>query len=772
MFAKEGMMNFRSRNVISLMATGALLLSTSFSLLSANAAEPLSIVGPQGQVSTTAKQYGPIKASETLWSIAQKVKPHASLTTYQVMAALFDANPQAFSNRNFNSLIKGAKLAIPTQAAMEQYPSAATTQAKKTTLKPVTTQSKAKTEVTQTKEASTQTASLSSQLQKAESINQRLSAELVKAKDGLVLAQSDNQELKSTIAELKKKVVELNTQLKASLLQSAKQKQAFEATQEQAATLTKSLQASIKASEQASSKPPSTESQSLATFWQNLMNRPVLLAVFVIGPALLLIILFSVWYNRKEKESDEGQASASEGGQAAEQTEQIIKSESNEVPLQNSETPLLDEQHTRGVVQLDSNEPAKDLTALESEQENALSAHADIPAEKDTAIDELWAEVIEAHDDEIETDKAALNQTQGHKDERAPFETESFANASSNEGDAATMSEQDAAETNNITQTHWHTGSDNPVQSKEASEEQSQEHIPFGEPAIDDDPASLHAPLSHEAMSFAKDHGQEYAHNEPMLPSDVSDKIVAELDGELPQAHAENDADPSFNQDDELHSLLAEFDNVEPISKEGTQQHEEADAGEMLSRETPTLAKDPAQANSRSVSDERIPDTVIKENVAQQVAMTDPTADIDALLDELEDEVVIVDPKHQAADVDLDESRRPEQEGDRFEEENSFIDINTPLDDEPKHDKGRVDPFFDSNMAIDELEDSMSNETVHDPKAETGTQSMADKLNLARAYMDIDDKDSARALLKEVGVEGDEQQRREAGALLNELVGL
>lgn len=54
-----------------------------------------------------------VMSGDTLWSIANQNKP-SSLSTNQMMAALFNHNPQAFSNNNINQLIKGSRLMIPT----------------------------------------------------------------------------------------------------------------------------------------------------------------------------------------------------------------------------------------------------------------------------------------------------------------------------------------------------------------------------------------------------------------------------------------------------------------------------------------------------------------------------------------------------------------------------------------------------------------------------------------------------------------------------------
>ncbi|WP_298773847.1 FimV/HubP family polar landmark protein [uncultured Shewanella sp.] len=825
-------MNFRSRNVISLMATGALLLSASFTYFPANAAEPLSVVGPQGQVNTAAKQYGPIQSFDTLWSIAQKVKPDPNLTNYQVMAALFDANPQAFSSSSYSSLVKGALLAIPSQAAMEQYPRTATQSAKTQVsspaaaqsavnqstndIKPAVSKSVPTADLKQQAEASAQTSLLSSQLQKAEVRNQRLSAEFVKVKDGLVLAQSDNQELKSTVAELNEKVALLNDKLKASLIQNAKQKQALEEAQEQVSTLT-AIERDLRSQ--------SVEMQS-PTFWQSILAQPWLLAAFASVPALLLIILFWVGLSRRSKPSDptdSNDPSPSPANVMAEPEthEDNLAPDHAEVSTDSDSTDkTLDEPHNDRAVQLDTPLSEEELPAFETEQRNDYLSSLEAQTEKDTAIDELWAEVIEEHDDEIEADKdlpsmEAQNDEQVDSASVAPSTASSIdPDINSEENDVMAGHQDVSLEADNIVQDQAVKAEfgQNHLDANSYTESHLDDHIPFASAAIADEQSGplnteqsgplnteqsgplnteqseplntdeiedfFNAKTHDEDISSADDNGQDSDHAELKLSPDLSDKIAAELADELPQNHLDDADNHSSNQDDELKSLLAEFDNVEPIIKTADKESEQA-------TQTSNTDEVIVGLNSHLVNDS-VPDEVVKENAAQQAEMADSVSDIDALLEELEDEVVIVDPKHHATDVAVDlgthsdasvtdeqeETNSLNQELDKFAEENSFIDLNTLLNDEPENDNGRVDPFFESNLDIDELETLIPSESNNDDEIDSVEQSMAAKLDLARAYMDIDDKDSARALLKEVGLEGDEQQRREAGALLNELVGL
>ncbi|WP_029653375.1 FimV/HubP family polar landmark protein [Marinobacter daepoensis] len=57
--------------------------------------------------------FGPTGASDTLWTIAQQVRPSTSVSMQQVMLAIQDQNPNAFIDGNINRLKRGEVLRIP-----------------------------------------------------------------------------------------------------------------------------------------------------------------------------------------------------------------------------------------------------------------------------------------------------------------------------------------------------------------------------------------------------------------------------------------------------------------------------------------------------------------------------------------------------------------------------------------------------------------------------------------------------------------------------------
>lgn len=72
-------------------------------------------------VDAAPRSYGPVKDQDTLWTIADRLRPDNSATVQQTMLALYYKNPQAFASNNINSLMKGAVLKAPSSAEARRY---------------------------------------------------------------------------------------------------------------------------------------------------------------------------------------------------------------------------------------------------------------------------------------------------------------------------------------------------------------------------------------------------------------------------------------------------------------------------------------------------------------------------------------------------------------------------------------------------------------------------------------------------------------------------
>lgn len=91
-------------------------------------AEAPRVVPQQSQrpeiVPETAKTYGPVKSSETLWVIAEKTRPDAQVSVEQMMMAMLRVNPDAFIAGNVNRLRVGSMLDIPPRGEIDKVDAA------------------------------------------------------------------------------------------------------------------------------------------------------------------------------------------------------------------------------------------------------------------------------------------------------------------------------------------------------------------------------------------------------------------------------------------------------------------------------------------------------------------------------------------------------------------------------------------------------------------------------------------------------------------------
>jgi len=61
------------------------------------------------------ESYGPVKADDTLWSLASRYRPDENVSVQQMMLAMLNANPEAFNEGNVNGLRRGAVLQLPSR---------------------------------------------------------------------------------------------------------------------------------------------------------------------------------------------------------------------------------------------------------------------------------------------------------------------------------------------------------------------------------------------------------------------------------------------------------------------------------------------------------------------------------------------------------------------------------------------------------------------------------------------------------------------------------
>ena len=100
----------------SLLLTRAIFVAVLCCSVASNAvAQGTQIQGPRDAADVySGVVYGPIDQSDTLWAISGQYRKNQQFTIYQVMLAIYELNPRAFVNRNFNTMVNGSMLKLPT----------------------------------------------------------------------------------------------------------------------------------------------------------------------------------------------------------------------------------------------------------------------------------------------------------------------------------------------------------------------------------------------------------------------------------------------------------------------------------------------------------------------------------------------------------------------------------------------------------------------------------------------------------------------------------
>ncbi|QYJ80018.1 FimV/HubP family polar landmark protein [Shewanella acanthi] len=338
-------MKFRTSYLVGLVASALAVSSTTYFIDPAVAADtppvkPLKIMGPDGQIRQVNHQYGPTTSRDTFWSIAQKVRPDSSVSVYQVMAAVFDANPHAFNSDNYNSLEKGMILLIPPKEVMLAIPngeaiaraersdrlakSGAKSTSKQTKPAPKATQPKTEpvstpviTNVQPQTEPKSQTdvkpqpttvapitaaettkaepkmlsSDLTARLEAAESKILSLTDELARTQDQLSVRNTDVEALKAKVEELNQQIAVLEETLQASKKQNLALKAEVEAAQQTPNTVDEPAEAMQEMPAEADD------------LWRTLVNNPMLLSLAAVIPALLLLALVFVMLRRRRNKA-------------------------------------------------------------------------------------------------------------------------------------------------------------------------------------------------------------------------------------------------------------------------------------------------------------------------------------------------------------------------------------------------------------------------------------------------------------------------------------
>ncbi|MCF1459123.1 MAG: hypothetical protein LPH21_16745 [Shewanella sp.] len=369
-------MNFRTFTLLGAV-TGVFALA-SLPSSPVSAAGALKLTGPEGQTRVEVSQYGPTTRADTFWSIAQKTRPNKSVSVYQVMAAIFEANPHAFTSDNYNSLEKGMILAIPSlnaikaipaslaKARAEQDDKAWQAMLRKEAQKPTPAEVIAVANAQAVEQASAELDKVSESLVEAQNRNLNLTDELGRALDQLVVVKNDKNNLKAKTQELTERVATLEQELIASRQQNQELKQKIEKFEWEAS------QAAIP--------------QEQPSFFMSPLGLGIISAV------VSLLLLTGLWLVLKRKsvraaESGSVSTAADTGVGSAAVTADSFEQDEMVVQLEQSDDSLLDD----GDVDL---KPEADLSD-DSDMYVADKDAEPLPELNESqSLDDLWAEAM------------------------------------------------------------------------------------------------------------------------------------------------------------------------------------------------------------------------------------------------------------------------------------------------------------------------------------------------------------------------------------------
>ncbi|QYJ73949.1 FimV/HubP family polar landmark protein [Shewanella sp. FJAT-52076] len=548
-------MNFRTSYLVGFLAS-VLAVSTIPQFSEVRAAEPLKITGPDGQSrEAQSRQYGPTTVQDTFWSIAQKVRPDNSVSVYQVMAAIYDANPHAFSGANYNTLEKGMILLIPSKEVMLAIPKNLAQQRaleqdrawrtgkvepKQAAAKPATAKPAVQEEpkaVTEPVKVEAKPAPVPAVDPKLVEENQALSAEISRLTEELNVRKNDVESLSAQVEQLTEEV----QTLKANLAATTEESEALR-------TENKTLKQAQALAEVEANKP--------GELWRSLMDSPLMLILGAVVPALL--ILMAVWLflrrRRGGADADVGEtpksANASLVAAAAAGAVAVAASADEEemaIRLDPDEEESLDSLLDMGNVDLAPE------TLPEEASADLFVEQADDFADDGQSLDDLWAEAMGEQEDgeqgaETEADLDAL---------MAGLEAEPPSDSEEEDLDALLAGFDMPEEA--VSTAMEAEGEDNDLSSAIAAELEAE--LADGDDTANEDDldallAGFDAPVEAEIVE---------------KEDDLTDAIAAELESELT-------ANDDVSSDEDLDALLAGFD-APAVSDEGEAEAQTAVSG-------------------------------------------------------------------------------------------------------------------------------------------------------------------------------------------------
>lgn len=748
-------MTFRTSYLVGLMATVLAVSSTTYFVHPAVAADtpnakPLKIMGTNGTIGQVNYQYGPTTSKDTFWSIAQKVRPDLNVSVYQVMAAVFDANPHAFNSDNYNSLERGMILLIPSKEVMLSIPNSlaiaraersekeARSRAKavkravkvvksqpSTVTAPLIAEVKPKTEVkpevNESQVVATQTvpktdskvvnSDINARLEAAERKNLSLTDELARTQDQLSVRDTDVEALKAKVEELNQQIAVLEETLQATKQQNQSQKEVVEVVQSPVVA-------------------KSDRPKEVNDLWRTLVESPQLLVAVAVIPVLLILLLV-FWVlgrksNKERRELETQQAAMAVGatavaahldtGSISVQPEQDMNDSPEQMDI-TSDTFIDQGASVAGEQTKSSNIlEEEDLTllaglGLEEEQAHLSNLNTDNPSavldDTDPLLVSFDAPEVREEEPDVSAEIAAeLNADLGEVDIEEPVDID------------ITM-----AKTSNAVE-----------QDIQAS---LPEDLLTAEDELDVVLAEFDLPEQGDANADDFNFHMETAQEKTEKPTDEDELLKG-----IGAVHAVDGTDDSFELAPTID--VSALDNIDTV----VTKFSPIELLKVKESKTDLTSVEDALNYAVDLKDDL--------NLNTDVGLSDDnTLAEDEVLTELD-----------AQGASKLNSFVTDHDLTSFSNEHGYIEIDKLLND-AEQDPLDPDQYPDVDLDMSNVGSLIGDAAMIDVDDEENLVNA--KLDLARAYIEIDDSDSAKALLKEVQIDGNERQQDEAARLLKNM---
>lgn len=761
------------------------------------------IRGPEGaekeDVRLGTERYGPIKATDTLWSIANQNRPHSSVDVPQMMAAIVQANPDAFRNSNPSEMLTGFYLRIPSlQEVQMMNPEAARRQVelgeqlerqeRVLTEQERLTQQRREEQDKLVQETRTRTE------QAIDSVRARHEQEFVELRENLLRSIESTENVFRDNEALKERLVRLEdllTALEAGVVSATEYEEEINELKEAQKNLRRE-QDIVRAR---------TEEKSVV---EELLDQPAVLVLLASVPALLMILL-TTWLLRRRQLDMSGHDIFSDGPTEREEELELSDEEARDAlerelmgGITTEEDDLLSDDPFEG---FDDDEGA-DLDRLSDEMlmptiEPDLDDKDDFGIRLDDSDDDLGGDDFSELDDDFD----ALPSDAKTADEDFTSLVETELDSAAEGGDslgqddldrllagasdddeinaddiAATATDDDsvAVDTDDIDALLDSFGVDEGDEDTAVEEDKITPPDNDGE-LLPEEPSEVD-PFDPDVLLDQVQQAQEAAESD----EEVDDIDIDELFNEL----GIDDDDNDDISPDDIDSLLAEAsegeseldaENIDDFADDVEQDLVFGDEDE-----DDTFLPDEEEEGDESLADDEDDDLInLAELDEQDTELADEKSDEWPELKDIASTSEI-DFKSLAADEELDEElfeldddELAQATAEAESELESLFDDDDGLDAEPESDNAAAssEGFLDIDDIIAEADDHIehSEDDENDDDSLRAEDQLAAQLDLARAYLEMDEKDNAREALQEVLESGDEALRAEAEELLKRI---